>query len=224
MLAFCLLAFSSPAASALLCAVPGKDGSGTPSGVINTYYPGTASVSAGATSIPVGSPSGNTSKPIANGDLLLVIQMQDADISYINTSNYGGTAAPAAAIRLSTRPAFTSMLWQAAPYREAPLPLSTGLANSYRSRTANTERTVRAPIQVIRVPQYTSATVSGTVSALPWNGSVGGIVAMDVAGTLTINGTITADGAGFRGGWGESSNTTGPNTDYRTADQYSATA
>ena len=32
------------------CANPGKDGVGTPSGVVNTYYPATASVSAGVVS------------------------------------------------------------------------------------------------------------------------------------------------------------------------------
>jgi hypothetical protein len=87
---FSLLVFSG-FASAAVCANPGKDGVGSPSGVVNTYYPGTASVSAGATSIPVGSSLGTT--PIAAGDLLLIIQMQDADISYSNDSNYGSSSA-----------------------------------------------------------------------------------------------------------------------------------
>ena len=214
-LAFCLLAFSSPTASALLCAVPGKDGSGTPSGIINTYYRGTASVSAGSTSIPVGTPSGNTSKPIANGDMLLVIQMQDADISYVNTSNYGSNSGTGSGYTALNQAGVYEYVMASGAVTGGSVPLSTPLVNSYRSRTANTARG-QSTYQVIRVPQYTSATVSGTVSALLWNGSVGGIVALDVAGTLTISGTISADGAGFRGGWGESSNTTGPDTDYRT--------
>ena len=86
-LALCLLAAAHPA-SAAYCSTPGKDGAATPSGTVNTYYPGTASVSSGATSIPVGSSSGNATQ-ISNGDLLLVIQMQDADINYTNTSSYG---------------------------------------------------------------------------------------------------------------------------------------
>ncbi|NJC96333.1 MAG: hypothetical protein FIB03_08350, partial [Anaerolineae bacterium] len=67
-------------ADKLVCGVPGKDGPATLGGVVNTYYPGTANVSAGATSIPVGSPSGAAS-PIQPGDLLLVVQMQAADIN-----------------------------------------------------------------------------------------------------------------------------------------------
>src|ERR1700716_4334051 len=48
-------------------------------GVINTYYPGVGTAAAGATSISVGAidPDG-AATPIASGDLLLVIQMQDA--------------------------------------------------------------------------------------------------------------------------------------------------
>src|SRR5580765_8474001 len=63
---------------------------GTLSNVINSYYPGTADANAGATSISVGAidPNGNANV-IASGDLLLVIQMQDADINFTNTANYG---------------------------------------------------------------------------------------------------------------------------------------
>jgi hypothetical protein len=58
-----------------LCAIPGKDGpGGTLAGVVNTYYPGTASAPAGSTSIPVGAPEGSATL-ISSGDLLLIIQM-----------------------------------------------------------------------------------------------------------------------------------------------------
>ena len=57
-------------------------------GVLNSYYPGTASVAAGATSIPVGAATGAGSA-IAAGNLLLIIQMQDASINDSNTVAYG---------------------------------------------------------------------------------------------------------------------------------------
>src|SRR5208283_4546310 len=56
--------------------------------------------------------------------------------------------------------------------------------------------------QVIRVPQYTSATLSSTLAPLPWNGSVGGVLAIDVSSQLTLGGTVAADALGFRGGGG----------------------
>ena len=71
-------------------------------GVINTYRPGVGTAAAGATSISVGAidPNGG-STAIAFGDLLLVIQMQDADINTANSTAYGannGSASGATAL------------------------------------------------------------------------------------------------------------------------------
>jgi uncharacterized repeat protein (TIGR01451 family) len=214
-LALCLLAFFRPAFSAPFCATPGNDGPASPSGIINTYYPGTSSASAGATSISVGPPSAGT--PIAAGDLLLVIQMQDADINTSNDIGYGGSSSGSGYTSLNQAGLYEYVI--AKSFSGSSVNITSGLVNSYRSRLASGTNG-QSTFQVIRVPQYSTASVLGTgtasVSALPWNGTVGGVVAMDVAGTLTISGNVTASGAGFRGGWGESSNTTGPYTDYRT--------
>src|SRR5215510_215846 len=88
---FCLLA-SAISIQAQVCANPGKDGpGGSLSGVVNTYYPGTATANSGATSISIGTPTGSATA-IATGDLLLVIQMQDAAIDSTNTNAYGDGA------------------------------------------------------------------------------------------------------------------------------------
>ncbi len=56
--------------------------------------------------------------------------------------------------------------------------------------------------QVVSVPEYTSLTVMPGASVVPgvWNGSRGGIVAFLATGTVTVQGSINASGAGFRGG------------------------
>jgi len=211
---FCQLIFTGK--SFADCATPGNDGTGPPSGVINTYYPGTASVSAGATSIPVGSPLGS-GPAIAAGDLLLIIQMQDADINYSNNSSYGSGSGTGRGSTNLNQTGYYEFARASGAVAGGFVGITSGLTYSYRNRAASGTNG-QSRYQVIRVPQYSSATVSGTVSALNWNGSVGGVVAMDVAGTLTINGTVTADGAGFRGGYGRSINGgTGANTDYRTS-------
>ncbi|WP_055075873.1 DUF11 domain-containing protein, partial [Pseudanabaena sp. 'Roaring Creek'] len=70
--------------------------------------------------------------------------------------------------------------------------------------------------QVVRVPQYSSATLGSATSSY-WNGSTGGIVAYDVAGNLNLTGGIDVSGKGFRGGGGRLLNgDAGLNTDYRT--------
>lgn len=76
----------------LVCGIPGKDGPVNISGIVNTYYPGTADANIGDTTIPVGAPSG-AATPIDAGDLLLVMQMQGADINSTNTDAYGNGAA-----------------------------------------------------------------------------------------------------------------------------------
>lgn len=43
-------------------------------------------------------------------------------------------------------------------------------------------------------------TTTGHMSALAWNGNIGGVIALQVNGTLTMAHRITADAAGFKGG------------------------
>src|ERR1700674_3392056 len=84
---FCLFAGS---ALAQTCAVPGKDGPGTITGVVDTYYPTIGSVGAGASNITLAAASvAGAQVAIAPGDLVLIIQMQDATIISNNSSNYG---------------------------------------------------------------------------------------------------------------------------------------
>ncbi|MGD0988576.1 MAG: C25 family cysteine peptidase [Candidatus Sulfotelmatobacter sp.] len=72
--------------------------------------------------------------------------------------------------------------------------------------------------QVIVVPQYTTASFSTTSPpiALAWNGSTGGVLAIDTSSTLTLGGvTLSVSGMGFRGGAGmQLTGGTGANTDY----------
>src|ERR1700687_1721651 len=75
------------------CVTPGSEGPNAAlTGVVNSYYPATASVAAGATAIQVGARIPASSPAIAAGDLLLVIQMQDADISGTHAITYGDGA------------------------------------------------------------------------------------------------------------------------------------
>ena len=61
-----------------------------------------------------------------------------------------------------------------------------------------------AGAQVIRVPQYTTLTVStgASIVAPAWDGTTGGIVAMTARDGVTLSGTgkIDVSGLGFRGG------------------------
>lgn len=209
-----LLLFSGTAHCATYCGNPGNDGAGTPSGIINTYYRGNGNVSASATSIPVVYVSG--SPAIAEGDLILIIQMQDADINYTNSSSYGD-GSTGSGYTNANQTGYYEFAIATGPVSSGYVNILQGLTHNYNTRAASGTNG-QSTYQVIRVPQYSTATITGTVSALNWDGSVGGVVAMDVSGTLTSSGTITANGAGFRGGYGRSLNSgTGANTDYLTS-------
>src|ERR1700694_3775360 len=73
------------------CVTPGNAGpAATLTGIVNAYYPANAGAAAGATSISLGSAlAAGSLTAIAAGSLLLVIQMQDADINSSNTIAYG---------------------------------------------------------------------------------------------------------------------------------------
>jgi len=217
----------------IVCAKPANDG--TPASpitsVVNTYYPPAAPevAAAGATSVSLGTASG-AAIPISAGDLLLIIQMQDAAINSANTGAYGDGSpgdpgSGSTALNSSGLYEFvtaTNAVPLAGPntLNFAGTGANGGLLNTYAAAAATAAMGQRT-FQVIRVPQYQAATLSSTLTALAWNGTLGGILAIDVAGQLTLNGaTVSMDARGFRGGAGI--RLTGPgtggsvNTDYRT--------
>jgi uncharacterized repeat protein (TIGR01451 family)/fimbrial isopeptide formation D2 family protein len=193
-----------------ICAMPGKDGDGNTNGVINTYYQGNnLSLNPGTQTMSVGSAVGLTT-PITPGDLLLIIQMQDATIDSSNTSSYGsGLAGNNGSGHTSLG---NSGLYEyvvatnTVPVTGGTLAFqgagtSGGLLNTYTNDIATTTRG-RRQFQVIRVPQYSNLTLNNTVSAREWDGSTGGIILMDVAGQLNLNNrTIDGKSRGFRGGY-----------------------
>ena len=60
-------------------------------------------------------------------------------------------------------------------------------------------------VQLVRVPYFQNYVVNNTLSCLPWNGSVGGILVFNVQSNLTLNGNINVSGRGFKGGMGYNS-------------------
>jgi len=60
--------------------------------------------------------------------------------------------------------------------------------------------------QILRVPQYSTCNVTGTVTPLAaWNGDWGGIFAIMCNGSATISGSISVSSKGYRGGIGANS-------------------
>lgn len=190
------------AAVAAGCSDPGRDG---PTYVANSYFPGATSASAQGRTVTLGAlRSGGGSAAIAPGDQIFLIQMQDADINPAggNLTNTNATAYGDG----NTGRGYTA-LNNAGRYEFAvvtavngnTLTLRDPLQYTYRAGPAGT--TARRSFQVLRVPQLSSVTLTSPVAAPAWNGETGGVLVLDAAGTINLNGqTINADAAGFRGG------------------------
>jgi len=201
----------------IVCASGTPPNGGTLTGVQNTYFPGTASVAAGATSIPIGTPNG--SGTIQAGSELLVIQMQDASINTSNSVAYGNGSTGSGFTTINNAGNY-EFVTATGPVSGGLVPIlgagsGGGLVFGYDA-TAASATAGQSTYQVVLVPQYITATLSSTVTALPWNGSTGGILALDIGSALSLGGaTVSVDGMGFRGGAGmQLQGGGGANTDY----------
>jgi uncharacterized repeat protein (TIGR01451 family) len=192
-------------AQAQVCALPGSAGDATISGTVNTYWTPAAGSYSGSGSIALSNPRGALAV-LAEGDLVLVIQMQCANINSSDSLSYGDGAGGEPASGYSD-PATGCLAGRyqfvrAGAGSGAVLNLTgSPLTATYEQANA-TATTGRRTFQVIRVPQYANLTLGGTVTAPDWNGESGGVVALDAAFTLNLGAGINVDGLGFRGGAG----------------------
>ncbi|WP_198342276.1 Ig-like domain-containing protein [Pedobacter psychrophilus] len=225
-LLFLSFIFLNSASFSQICGTSGLDGPQNAVPPVNTYFPlsTTATLIAGSKTIvlnavPPNDPNYNLSygiTPIKSGDLILIIQMQDASFNYLNSNLYGSGLANSGPDNLGGT-GFTS-LNNSGKFEyvvaTSDVPITGGIlnfrgdgtgkgcvntyTNSNASPTAGQKR-----FQVIRVPQYSNLVLTANITTPPYNGSVGGLIAFDVAGTMQFNGFIVdASARGFRGGYG----------------------
>ena len=215
------LLFWISTSNAQVCATPGFDGSSPVGGQVNTYYPPAANttLAPGANTVilaavPADVSFGggtNTYKPFVNGvqehikpgDLLLIIQMQDATINSSNSSLYGDGTGTSGLDGLGgtgyTSLGNTGLFEYVVATNDVPLTGGTltfrgagvggGVVNTYNNQDFNPLSTTQGQrtFQVVRVPQYSNVKLISNIAAPPFNGQVGGIIAFDVAGMMNFN-------------------------------------
>ncbi|WP_310418264.1 hypothetical protein [Chamaesiphon sp. OTE_8_metabat_110] len=198
-----------------MCAIPGGQGLGVNlTGIVNTYFkPTLQTVAAESRTIAIASGAAKgAAQDIKPGDLVLIVQMQDASISTAESAAYGsgdivnqgsGQTSMGSSGLYEYAIADSTVL---AASGNVNLTLRKPLINTYTSAAATTNSGQKR-FQVVRVPQYASATIQGTMFASPWDGNVGGILAVDTFGTFDLNGQrLSVNEAGFRGGFGLKNN------------------
>jgi len=215
----CLLLFFAGRAMAQGCPAAGSI---TLYSYSNTYYPAAqATVNVGATSLTIGnaSTSGYGTTPIAAYDIVLIIQMQGAQLNAVNSASYGdGTGSGSGYLNnayLMAGHMEYAVAMNAVPLTGGTLNLQTGLTYGYKNAAFGADGQYR--YQIIRIPLYNNLALGANIRPPEWNGTVGGVIDLYVDGALSMSGfSIDASGTGFRGGggkaWGGTSSNT--NTDF----------
>jgi Secretion system C-terminal sorting domain len=168
--------------------------------ILNRYTTLASSVSAGSLSVVVsniaelsGSYSFTNSvnpyvtNALSRGDLVMIIQVQGADITATDDAAYGDV----------TNYNNTGFYEVRTVYAVSAntISLCENLSHSY-TQSGN------ARTQVIRIPRLTTLDISllANIGGLPWQGATGGVIALETSGNFTLEGKVSATGIGFRGG------------------------
>lgn len=194
--------------------------------VVNTYTSLTASASAGDTSITVASNLMNGAhftNELREGDLIMIIQMYGANVD-INTTpvvSWGSAYTIPDSYITGNWNEFPEHFGQITAYNDAGKFEQVEVASVSGSNTINLQCALKnnydfsKKVQVIRIPRYENLTVNNASSIVPlaWDGTVGGVVALEVNTSLTMNpgSLISADEFGFRGGAVDLSGSSGSN-------------
>ena len=169
----------------------GKNGDVTisSSSIVNEYTSLSSNATIGSTSLNVASSTLNANNRfpnvLSNGDLILIIQMQgvsidlsSSDLNWGSITNYNNCGNYEYAEVTSVPNSST-------------INIRCGLQNNYSSNNK---------VQVIRVPRYDNLIVNNEITAPSWNGTLGGIVAIEANSDITLIGSINVNFLGFRGG------------------------
>jgi gliding motility-associated-like protein len=145
-------------------------------GIVNAYTPVTA-FGCDSSQLTTGALTG-----FAPGDKVLLVQMQAAQVDLSNTDAFGTLLQTACVGNYE----FNRIHSIAGNQVQLQFALSRPYDLSGR-------------VQLVRVPEYEDATACD-LTCLPWDGTVGGILVVDVKNRLKLTGEIDVSGKGFRGG------------------------
>ena len=181
--------------------IPAKTQSTNISGIINTYHSIVEIIPAKAC-VRVSSTVG-----LSVSETVMIIQMKGAAVQTNTNSTFGDTT--------SLNNAGNYELSTICGIRDDSVFLFFNLLNSY---------TVAGKVQLVGVPTYYSAVVTGALTAKPWDNATGtgGVIALSVDENLTLNAPVSADATGFIGGAYIASNSTCSNFGAPTAYAYNA--
>ncbi|MBX3101361.1 MAG: hypothetical protein KF690_02530 [Bacteroidetes bacterium] len=129
----------------------------------------------------------NTVSGFAAGDQAILIQMQGATFDQSNASSYGDISD-------------ISALNGAGNYEIVEIQSINGMEITLANALSQTYSPGSGRVQLVSFPEYASANVTGQLTGQTWDGTTGGVIALQVTGTLSLGAHINASRLGFRGG------------------------
>ena len=180
----------TPVAIGQVCAPPASLVTGPTSGFVNNYFAGNGDLSVGLVSLTLGAVDSRApvTASLAIGDLLVVMQVQDASINASNNNTYGDSSGSGQGSTSVGRSGLFEFL-RITSVAGSLIGFNPALTNSYQQAAATT-LAAQKTYQVIRVAQYSSLTANG-ITAPAWNGATSGVAVVDVQNTLTLgSGTV----------------------------------
>ena len=149
------------------------------SGIVNSYHK-VIGVNYAQSGLKLDAVSG-----IAVNDRVMIIQMKGATVNTSNTSSFGSVS--------SLNQAGNYELATVCDVRSDSVYLLQKLLNTY---------SVADKVQLVKIPRYVSANITGALEAAVWDSASGkgGVLAIIVSETLTLNAPVSASAKGFKGG------------------------
>jgi gliding motility-associated-like protein len=117
------------------------------------------------------------------GDQILLIQMKGAILNETNTKDFGSV-----------------IDYNGAGNYEIAIIKSINNNKLITNKLSKKYDATNGKVQVVSFPKYSNAVVTSKVQAQTWNGTTGGVVALNITGSLTLKADIDVSGQGFSGG------------------------
>lgn len=120
------------------------------------------------------------------GEKVLIVQMKGAELNISPNNNYG-----------TVSDYLTAGSYEYNFVKSINFGSVNGLQFEY---TLSYPYNVDGKIQIIKFPQYNDVEFQTTLTCLPWDGDVGGIIAFEASGNVSLQANVFLNELGFRGG------------------------
>ena len=192
----------------------GKDGDRTISAlntIVNEYTNLTVDAAIGNSQINVASNNLNSNSRFAAslsvGDLIMIIQVQGATVAgtfYTQGASIFGLPKDSAWGNITN-------LNNCGNYELREVAGVSGINIIQLNCSLQHNYSTAGKTIVVRIPRLNNLIINSgsSITCDAWNGTIGGIVAIEAKGNITINGTINANAKGFRGGATDNQTTAG---------------